>query len=328
MSHTHLLSHHIASGSGRLTARLPPSQTCTAAPPASAGRTSGRSEAVESEPARQHPGAQQQFERVGFALSGFQRALRTGVGLLHQYHDAGLRCRRRQDDVQRCGTGEHPRLFGQSSPRIMLRSTSTSRRSNPLCWRQAYRLLTPTRSRMRVAIGGTADVLNMGSGSRGTRTTTRSRVVQPTSLMSFRKGTYSTASRHGWQLLHPMRRATVLVCVIKVPRCIQRGQGIMYPVLVFQDAWWTTGTDDLGNYQDDMAMLANSLNGFGLRADDHAGTIAGATPLVGSGTNFSGSGVIGVGGDVDVWSLTTSGTNSVQGEGRRQCHRPEPGRGY
>ena len=59
-------------------------------------------------------------------------------------------------------------------------------------------------------------------------------------------------------------------------------------------------------------MLANSLNGFGLRADDHAGSIAGATPLVGSGTNFSGSGVIGVGGDVDVWSLTTSGTNSVQ----------------
>ena len=83
-------------------------------------------------------------------------------------------------------------------------------------------------------------------------------------------------------------------------------------MLVFQDEWWTTGTDDLGNFQDDMAMLANSLNGFGLRADDHAGSIAGATPLVGSGTNFSGSGVIGVGGDVDVWSLTTSGTNSVQ----------------
>ena len=74
----------------------------------------------------------------------------------------------------------------------------------------------------------------------------------------------------------------------------------------YEDAWWTTGT------QDDMAMLSNSLNGFGYRADDYAGTIAGATPLAGTGTNFSGSGIIGAGGDVDMWSVTTAGNESLK----------------
>src|SRR5690606_24384707 len=41
----------------------------------------------------------------------------------------------------------------------------------------------------------------------------------------------------------------------------------------YEDAWWVVGTDDLGNYQDDMAMLASTLNGFGYRPDDHANTI-------------------------------------------------------
>ena len=43
MPHTHLSPVQIASGSGSLTARLPPSQTRPTAPPASAGRTPGRS---------------------------------------------------------------------------------------------------------------------------------------------------------------------------------------------------------------------------------------------------------------------------------------------
>ena len=74
----------------------------------------------------------------------------------------------------------------------------------------------------------------------------------------------------------------------------------------YEDAWWTTGT------QDDMAMLSNSLNGFGYRADDYAGTIAAATPLAVGGTNFTGSGIIGAGGDVDMWSVTTAGTESLK----------------
>ena len=51
MSHTHLSHIQIASGSGSLTARLPPSQTRPTPPPASAGRTPGRSAAVEPESA-------------------------------------------------------------------------------------------------------------------------------------------------------------------------------------------------------------------------------------------------------------------------------------
>ena len=55
---------------------------------------------------------------------------------------------------------------------------------------------------LRVAIGGTSqEVLN--SELRGVlRTTTRSRVVLPTSLMSFRK-VLLNASRNGWQLCLP-----------------------------------------------------------------------------------------------------------------------------
>lgn len=87
---------------------------------------------------------------------------------------------------------------------------------------------------------------------------------------------------------------------------------IMHSIGSLEDAFWATGTNDLGNYQDDMEMLFNSLNGFGYRADDHAGTMAGATPLTGSETNFTGSGIIGTGGDVDMWSLNTPGTNSLR----------------
>lgn len=83
-------------------------------------------------------------------------------------------------------------------------------------------------------------------------------------------------------------------------------------VFGFEDNWWTIGEDDLGNLQDDMAMLSNATNGFGYRADDVGNTLATATTLTGSGTTFAGAGIIGSTTDVDVWRLTTSGTQSLK----------------
>jgi subtilisin-like proprotein convertase family protein len=88
---------------------------------------------------------------------------------------------------------------------------------------------------------------------------------------------------------------------------------IMNPgVFGFEDTWWAIAEDDLGNLQDDMAMLSNSTNGFGYRADDVGNTLATAATLVGSGTTFAGTGIIGSTSDVDIWKLTTSGTQSLK----------------
>jgi hypothetical protein len=59
--------------------------------------------------------------------------------------------------------------------------------------------------------------------------------------------------------------------------------------------------------QDDLAIISSLSNGnnFGLRADDHGNTLAGATALIGDSPSTSG--IIGTRTDVDVFSFTTSG---------------------
>jgi hypothetical protein len=61
------------------------------------------------------------------------------------------------------------------------------------------------------------------------------------------------------------------------------------------------------SYQDDMAILANSLNGFGYRPDDYGSTVATASPLPISGNSVNLSGLIGRADDRDVFSFTTGG---------------------
>ncbi len=80
----------------------------------------------------------------------------------------------------------------------------------------------------------------------------------------------------------------------------------------YDDNWWSQGKDDLGNVQDDLAMLSNTLNGFGYRVDDVGNTVATAANLIGSGTAFSGSGVIATNSDVDVWRFNTDGIESLK----------------
>ncbi len=58
---------------------------------------------------------------------------------------------------------------------------------------------------------------------------------------------------------------------------------------------WHNGTSTYGptEYQDDMAIIAGSVNGFGYRADDHANSLSAATPLATDGSIWSGSGILG-----------------------------------
>jgi hypothetical protein len=73
---------------------------------------------------------------------------------------------------------------------------------------------------------------------------------------------------------------------------------------------WYTGMNTNGVVQDDMAVLANTTNGFGYRSDDHGNTIASATALTKVDNTWEGAGIVGGGTDVDVFSfaVTTQAT--------------------
>ena len=70
---------------------------------------------------------------------------------------------------------------------------------------------------------------------------------------------------------------------------------------------WSKGEyTDANNQQDDLAILAGSIGGFGYRADDHGGTIASAAGLaVTPDMNVSGSGIIERTADLDFFYFTT-----------------------
>jgi hypothetical protein len=98
-------------------------------------------------------------------------------------------------------------------------------------------------------------------------------------------------------------------------------RALMYYAVGDVPTTWTTGIDDLGAVQDDMAMITSSLNGITYGADDHAGSVAGATPLSGTGTSFSAPGVIGSTNDVDVFSIPPPGR--VYGFPCKEIAQPE-----
>ena len=80
----------------------------------------------------------------------------------------------------------------------------------------------------------------------------------------------------------------------------------------FDTRIWYNGTNSLGVLQDDMAILANSTNGFGYRSDDHGNTIGSATALTKVGNTWSGAGIIGTNSDVDVFSFTVTAEDSYR----------------
>lgn len=72
---------------------------------------------------------------------------------------------------------------------------------------------------------------------------------------------------------------------------------------------WYNGPTDAGPtaYQDDMAILASALSGFGYRADDYGDTLATAAALPITDGQFQLSGLIHQTSDLDLFSFTTSG---------------------
>lgn len=69
--------------------------------------------------------------------------------------------------------------------------------------------------------------------------------------------------------------------------------------------WWYGTSTSSTTYQDDMAVISRSANGFGYRPDDHGNTAGSASPLTVSGTAASGDGVVTQTSDVDVFSFST-----------------------
>ena len=76
--------------------------------------------------------------------------------------------------------------------------------------------------------------------------------------------------------------------------------------------WWHGTTSSPTTFQDDLARLSRSANGFGYRADDHAGTVLGATPLIANpAAQVFSSGIITTTGDLDLFSFVT-GTGTIR----------------
>ena len=71
--------------------------------------------------------------------------------------------------------------------------------------------------------------------------------------------------------------------------------------------WWYGTSTSSTTFQDDMAVIARTQNGFGYRPDDHGGTSAAATALSVAGNQLSGSGIITTTSDLDYFSFSTGG---------------------
>lgn len=76
--------------------------------------------------------------------------------------------------------------------------------------------------------------------------------------------------------------------------------------------WWYGTTSSETRFQDDLAELARSTNGFGYRDDDHADSVLGATPLIADlAGRVADSGIITTIGDLDLFSFVT-GTGTIR----------------
>ncbi len=83
---------------------------------------------------------------------------------------------------------------------------------------------------------------------------------------------------------------------------------------VYSFTTWSNGpTTSATTLQDDLAMLASTLNGFGYRADDHGNTSASATPLTvtGPGT-WARTGIVSTNADVDYFSFTVAAADTFR----------------
>jgi hypothetical protein len=89
------------------------------------------------------------------------------------------------------------------------------------------------------------------------------------------------------------------------------GDGIWAPVMGYvytakTRTWHNGASGSATTFQDDLAVIANGVNGFGYRADDHGNTLVNASALSTAGVAWVGSGTIETNSDVDVFSFTVS----------------------
>ncbi len=72
---------------------------------------------------------------------------------------------------------------------------------------------------------------------------------------------------------------------------------------------WHNGATDVSSssFQNDVAVIANSNNGFGQKSDDYGNTIPFAADLPAVGTEVNLAGIIERNADVDMWEFSTSG---------------------
>lgn len=169
---------------------------------------------------------------------------------------------------------------------------------------------------LRIAIGGGVEILGLDSGVIGYAyyNSFTSSVSNVAYVMPVRSGgTIASPVSIGTVSSHEAGHSFGLRHQLNGVDYSNRWQSIMYSsIFGYEDAYWTAGTNDQGNFQDDLATLANSTNGFGYRAEDHGNSISTATELTKSGSAWVGSGIIGSSSDGDVWKITTTDPQSMK----------------
>ncbi|MGE5611845.1 MAG: fibronectin type III domain-containing protein [Bacillota bacterium] len=87
------------------------------------------------------------------------------------------------------------------------------------------------------------------------------------------------------------------------------GSGSVAPIMGnsydARGVWWSGTSTSAWTRQDDMRVIANSMNGFGYRTDDYGNSAALASPLSVDGSEVSASGIIERMTDSDYFSFTT-----------------------
>src|SRR4029434_11163560 len=72
--------------------------------------------------------------------------------------------------------------------------------------------------------------------------------------------------------------------------------------------WWYGTTSSATTFQNDMQVIAGSVNGFGFRPDDHGNSAATATtPIVSASATFTAGGVIEQMSDLDYFRFSSPG---------------------
>lgn len=170
---------------------------------------------------------------------------------------------------------------------------------------------------LRVAIGGAGGWLGAQAGGVAYVNTFTNSIVNTVYVFSNNLGqgfakyvaeASSHESGHGFGLQHQSQYTSGGAFVAEY----NPGSGDWAPIMgnsyyAARSTWWNGQTVSAGTYQDDIAVIARSANGFGYRPDDHGGGVGASTALALSGGTYSGSGIIGNLGDGDWFSFTTGG---------------------